>query len=61
MERRGFRIAVCILAAVIVVLAGLNIRQAQIKTWDVCYEMTNQRVEWTGAGYSGIYGGENGN
>jgi hypothetical protein len=24
---------------------------------DVVYPMTNQHIEWTGAGYSGIYGG----
>ena len=42
--------------AVIIALAWWAISDAETKTWDVCYPMANQRIEWTGAGYSGIYG-----
>jgi len=29
-----------------------------VKSWDVEYPMTNARIEWTGAGYSGWLGGD---
>ena len=56
MSKRAFRICASILAAVTIALIGMNIAADADKTWDVCFEMTNRRVEWTGAGYSGIYG-----
>lgn len=52
MSRRSFIVALCVLAAVIGALVWLNVQQAQRKTWDVSYAMTNQGIEWTGAGYS---------
>ena len=55
MGKRTFRVCMSILAVVITGLIWLNIKQETEKqTWDVCYEMTNKRIEWTGAGYSGI-------
>lgn len=55
MSRKTFRISMGILAAVLGVLIFLNIRMETEQTWDVSYEMVNRNVEWTGAGYSGIY------
>ena len=53
MSRGTFIIIFSILMALIIVLAGWAISHAQERTWDVCYEMTNREIEWTGAGYSG--------
>ena len=39
-----------IMAVVLAALIFLNVREDSRKTWDVCYEMTNKRIEWTGAG-----------
>ena len=55
MSKRTFHIIGGIMAVVLGVLIGLNIWQDSRKTWDECYWMTNRRIEWTGAGYSGIY------
>ena len=55
MSRKTFRISAGILAAVLGVLIFLNIQMETKQTWDVSYEMVNRNVEWTGAGYSGIY------
>ena len=56
MSGKKFRIIIGALAVVIAALVYLNIKEDNRKTWDVCYPMANQRIEWTGAGYSGIYG-----
>lgn len=56
MGKNSFRIAACVLTVIIGALVWLNVQQDGRTAWDVCCEMTNQRVEWTGAGYSGIYG-----
>ena len=56
MSRKRFGIIISALAVVIGVLIWANVEQDSRKEWDVCYQMVNQRVEWTGAGYSGIYG-----
>ena len=59
MERRSFWTAMGILAAVIMVLAGAIIRMdRQGPAWDVSYPMADARIEWSGAGYNGIYGGK---
>ena len=59
MERRGFRIALAVVALIILAEAGMIARQRGQEP-DVTYKMANQRIEWTGAGYSGIYGGTHG-
>ena len=56
MSRKSFVIVFSVLMALIIALDWWAIRDAETKTWDVCYQMANQRIEWTGAGYSGIYG-----
>ena len=56
MSGKTFRILISVLAVVIGVLAWANIELDNRKDWDVCYQMVNRNVEWTGAGYSGIYG-----
>ena len=56
MSRKSFVIVFSVLMALIVALAWWAISDAETKTWDVCYPMANQHIEWTGAGYSGIYG-----
>lgn len=37
----------------------ISIREDSIPRWKVAVEipMVNQSIEWTGAGYNGIYGG----
>lgn len=56
MSRKSFVIVFSVLMAVIIALAWWAISDAETKTGDVCYPMVNQRIEWTGSGYSGIYG-----
>ena len=60
MERRGFIIGMSVILSVIMVLAGILMRQNRRLEPDVTYTYVNQRIEWTGAGYSGIYGGTHG-
>lgn len=56
-SKKGFRICMSILMAVIIALAYLNIRMdlagGLVETE---IGMTNRNIEWTGAGYDGIYG-----
>ena len=54
-RKRFFLLAGAVIAAVIV-LMWISFSKAAGTKYDVCYEMTNQGIEWTGAGYSGIYG-----
>ena len=56
MGKKSFRITLCILTAVIGAMVYMNIHQGNRKHWDVCYEIANRNITWTGAGYSGIYG-----
>lgn len=46
------------IAAIALVIWGVYsvIRTTGHAEPDVVYPMTNQRIEWTGAGYSGIWG-----
>lgn len=55
MSKRAFGITAAILAAVIGVLAWANLAVRPRTPCDVSYAMANSRIEWTGAGYSGIY------
>lgn len=45
-----------LLAVIIAGTAGLMLENRPMEP-DTVYPMTNRRIEWTGAGYSGIYGG----
>lgn len=52
-KNTGFYILLSLLTAIIIALAIGNMMLDREKTWDVEYEMTNRRIEWTGAGYGG--------
>lgn len=56
MGKVSFRICLGIILAAIAVLIFFEIRMQREPAWAVCYEMTNKHIEWTGAGYNGIYG-----
>lgn len=56
MERKHFRICAGILAAVIGALIWLNVSATGGAEPDAVYPMVNRGIEWTGAGYSEIYG-----
>ena len=56
MNKKTFRISAGIMAVIIGALIFLNIKQDSRQDWDACFEMANARIEWTGAGYNGIYG-----
>jgi hypothetical protein len=59
MDKRDFWIALA--AVVVMILAEVGIMtQKHGPAPDETYVMVNQRIEWTGAGYSGIYGGTHG-
>ena len=53
MSRKGFVIVLSILAAVMAALVVMIKKQDSRVAWDVSYRMTNQRIEWTGAGSRG--------
>ena len=46
MSKRTFRISISIIAAVIMALVGMTIREEHKQTWDICYEMTNQHINY---------------
>lgn len=53
-----FVVVILVSAAVgLYAVAGYFFGQAMKAVPDVVYQMTNQNITWTGAGYSGIYGG----
>ena len=54
MSEKAFRISIGILAVILGMLVFFSIRVPEDKSWDVCYEMVNRNVEWSGAGYNGI-------
>lgn len=45
------------IAVVFYAVSGYFFGKSLTTAADVVFNMTNQNVEWTGAGYSGIYGG----
>ena len=49
------KIAVVILAAVIAALVWLNVSAEKGPEPDLILPMANAHIEWSGAGYSGIY------
>lgn len=54
MSEKTFKISIGILAVILGMLVFFSIRVPENKSWDVCFEMVNRNVEWTGAGYNGI-------
>ena len=56
MEKKTFRICAGIMAVVIGALIWLNCTVQPGTKPDREIPMANARIEWTGAGYSGIYG-----
>lgn len=56
MSKRIFGISISIMAVVLAALIYLNVKEDNRRTWDTVHGMANSRIEWTGAGYSGIYG-----
>lgn len=55
MSRKSFRIALTLMAVVIAALVWLNVNVQRGPEWEASYQTANSRIEWTGAGYSGIY------
>ena len=55
-SRKRFLILAGIVIAVVIMLLWISFSKAAGTKYDVCYEMTNQGIEWTGAGYNGIRG-----
>ena len=56
MERKTFRICLSIMVMVIAALIWLNCTVQPGTKPDRVIPMANAKIEWTGAGYSGIYG-----
>ena len=56
MEKKTFRICMSIMVLVIAALVWLNCTAEKGPEPDTVYQMVNARIEWSGAGYSGIYG-----
>ena len=56
MEKKTFRICAAIMAAVLGALIWLNCTVQPGTKPDRVIPMANARIEWTGAGYNGIYG-----
>ena len=59
MGKRGFLIMMAAVAVILLAEVGIMTRDRGPEP-DITYAMVNQRIEWTGAGYSGIYGGTHG-
>ena len=57
MSRKTFIILFVILWVAIGALIGMTIARENEYTWTTCYEMVNKHIEWSGAGYNGIYVG----
>ena len=55
-SRKRFFLLAGIAIAAVIALLWVSFGKATGSKYDVCYEMTNQRIEWTGAGYNGING-----
>lgn len=55
MEKKTFRIWLIILAAVIGALIWLNVSAERGPEPEMVIPMANRNIEWTGAGYDGIY------
>ena len=55
-ESKAAKILIAILVGMLILLAAVTIwemvRETEVEP-DITYPMTNQRIEWTGAGYGG--------
>ena len=55
-ESKAAKILIAILVGMLILLIGVTIwemvRETEVEP-DITYPMTNQRIEWTGAGYGG--------
>ena len=51
--KKKTRYSLLLIIAVLAALAIGNAARANKPDWDVCYDMCNQYIEWTGAGYGG--------
>ena len=56
MEKKTFRIALGIMTLIIGALVWMNCTVKREPEPDRVYQMADARIEWTGAGYNGIYG-----
>lgn len=57
MSRKTFMVVFSILMALILALVWWTFSDAEEQhAWTTCYPMTNQNMEWTGAGYNGYNG-----
>ena len=56
MKMKKQNVVIAVLAAVVAALVWLNVNVKVGVEPDAVYPMVNARIEWTGAGYSGIYG-----
>ena len=56
MRMKKQNMVIAVLAAVVAALIWLNVNVKVGVEPDVVYPMANARIEWSGAGYSGIYG-----
>ena len=49
-------VALIIALAALIAMICLNVFVKRGPEPDAVFQMTNRKIEWTGAGYSGIYG-----
>ena len=56
MSKKSFRICLSVMMVVIAALIWMNCTAERGPKPDKVIPMANARIEWTGAGYSGIYG-----
>ena len=56
MGKKSFRIALGIMTVIIGALVWMNCNVKREPEPDAVYPIVNARIEWSGAGYSGIYG-----
>ena len=58
MSRKGFMIALAVIAALMAALLVWVFSAAEAeKNWDVCYEMTNVNVNWEQTYFPGSWNG----
>ncbi len=56
MGKKSFRITLGIMTVIIGALVWMNCNVNREPEPDAVYPIANARIEWSGAGYSGIYG-----
>ena len=55
MGKKTFCICLSVIVTLVLAMVLTAWRFPPRTEWDVCYEMTNSRITWDGAGYNGIY------